>query len=62
MYLLYFKSNNYTYNITSYTIILSHSYINSNKLEINKEWLEWFVGFTDAEGSFSIVEIKKIIM
>ena len=39
-----------------------HKNINpyDNKLiSINKEWLEWFVGFTDAEGSFSIVEIKN---
>ena len=43
---------------TNYIIIQSHFDL-KNKLKINKEWFEWFVGFTDAEGSFSIVKIKN---
>lgn len=54
------KSNSYIFNITNYTLMLSHSNSQQqHKLEINKEWLEWFVGFTDAEGSFSIVKFKN---
>jgi hypothetical protein len=35
--------------------------LNLNKFKfVNKEWLEWFVGFTDAEGCFSIVKIKNL--
>jgi LAGLIDADG DNA endonuclease family protein len=34
--------------------------LNNTKLpDVNKEWLDWFVGFTDGEGSFSIVELKN---
>jgi LAGLIDADG endonuclease len=33
---------------------------NKTKLSgVTQEWLEWFVGFTDGEGSFSIVELKN---
>jgi len=28
---------------------------NNNKFKVNDSFLDWFIGFTDAEGNFTIV-------
>ena len=32
--------------------------LNNSKVELGKEFIEWFTGFTDAEGCFMIVHLR----
>lgn len=54
--------NNYKFNAELQIFsCITLSTLNYNDIldKINKNWLEWLVGFTDAEGCFSIVPLKN---
>lgn len=48
------SNNNKTENnITNDSLVLNDK--NNNKFKLNRDFLEWLVGFVDAEGNFIII-------